>query len=155
VQALDLRIQQIAGFREVWDRGTAVPVLVFQHCDHAMTHRIAGPKSQYMLQYRDGREVVCLIVKLRLLLQSRQVIGRELQRIVKGRKRILSSFHPRVGDALQHPKLRIRGKFFDIRAGQVQGVLIVIGVQGRCNGTHLILRESDVSAEKKNREDRK
>src|SRR5882762_6943710 len=103
MQRAGLRVEQCPGTFKMCDRSSPLPLLVFEHRQHAMTDRILGSQSQHMLNEWNCSWVSCLILDLCGALQCGKIVRENLQRMAKRSQRLLAMPFSSVRCALHGP----------------------------------------------------
>ena len=83
VLRITLRFQQSSTFFEVPDRRSALPLAIAKNRKHSVGGWIVGPQLYQAIQQRHPFPITRLIVELAGAGQSRNVVGRNLQRLLE------------------------------------------------------------------------
>src|SRR5256885_8414748 len=96
-----------------------------------MAREIVGAQMEEMLNYRNSFWIVRVVIDLSGSLQSRNIVGKYLQRAAKRSKCLFPLPFTGIGHTLHGPQLAITGKFLERYLNEVECSVKLLGTQGR------------------------
>ena len=131
VQRVELRRDERIRLVKMLDRGSAIAFSVLQHREHRVRRRIVRTQTQDSIEQWHGGSAARFVLRLRGAFESREIVGVDLQRALKGLEPLGPLADARERHAVERPELRIVRRLLERRSTALDRLRKVPRAQGR------------------------